>query len=127
MVLQLCNGFGDETKLQVLSRNVVQINDIYFAIFIVTSWLKQHSIQDVSKLVFLALASIVGTGFSVGSEFASVTSNADTSTALIVYNSSNGGLFYNSHGATPGFGVGGQFAVITGNPGLAATDFKMLV
>jgi Ca2+-binding RTX toxin-like protein len=83
----------------------------------------------LSKTTF-NLASAVTTGsdigFSVVSEFASVTSNADTSSAMIVYNSSTGGLFYNSNGSDVGFGSGGQFAVITGNPVLTATDFKLV-
>jgi Ca2+-binding RTX toxin-like protein len=80
----------------------------------------------LSKATFTLLTGVVGAGFSVGSEFASVTSNVDTSSAVIVYNSSTGGLFYNSNGSESGLGLGGQFAVITGNPTLAATDFKLV-
>jgi Ca2+-binding RTX toxin-like protein len=79
----------------------------------------------LSQATFTALSSILGDGFSVTSEFASVTSNGDTSNAWIVYDSSTGYLFYNPNGNAAGFGTGGQFAVITGNPVLLASDFKI--
>jgi Ca2+-binding RTX toxin-like protein len=81
---------------------------------------------SLSKSVFAALTSVIGSGFSVGSDFASVSSNADTSTALIVYNSTNGALFYNANGSTDGLGEGGQFAVLSGNPTLGASAFSIV-
>jgi Ca2+-binding RTX toxin-like protein len=77
----------------------------------------------LSKTTFTALASAIGAGFSVAEEFASVTSNADTNSALIVYNSNTGGLFYNQNGTTAGLGNGGQFAVLVGVADLAANNF----
>jgi Ca2+-binding RTX toxin-like protein len=79
----------------------------------------------LSKSTFTLLLSNIGDGFSTPGDFSAVTNSADTSSALIVYDSSSGGLFYNTNGATVGFGNGGQFAVITGNPVLAVTDFKV--
>ncbi|MGL6280895.1 MAG: hypothetical protein ACRC2J_00640, partial [Microcoleaceae cyanobacterium] len=38
---------------------------------------------------------------------------ASTSKAEIVYNSSNGKLFYNPNGAASGYGEGGFFALLT--------------
>jgi Ca2+-binding RTX toxin-like protein len=66
---------------------------------------------------FPALQSPVG-GKLLASEFAVVTndSQAGSSSAKIVYNSTNGNLFYNSNGATSGFGTGGQFARLSGSP-----------
>jgi Ca2+-binding RTX toxin-like protein len=57
--------------------------------------------------------------------FASVTSDqeAATSDATIVYNSTNGSLFYNQDGATDGFGSGGLFATLSSNPTLTVSDF----
>src|SRR5919199_242494 len=57
--------------------------------------------------------------------FASVTSDqqAATSEANIVYNSTNGSLFYNQYGVTDGFGSGGQFATLSPNLALTANDF----
>lgn len=57
--------------------------------------------------------------------FAVVSSDeiAGTSSGLIVYNSTTGGLFYNQNGVEAGFGTGGQFATLLGNPVLTAGDF----
>jgi hypothetical protein len=66
-------------------------------------------------------------GLTPGSfSFASVTSDqqAATSGATIVYNSTNGSLFYNQDGATDGFGSGGQFASLSPNLTLTANDFN---
>jgi Ca2+-binding RTX toxin-like protein len=81
----------------------------------------------------LVLSQSTFTGLSTGSslsaaDFATVTTDADaaTSTGLIVYNSNNGNLFYNQDRDTSGFGSGGQFASLTGNPGLAASNFTVV-
>lgn len=58
--------------------------------------------------------------------FASVTSDqqAAISEAKIVYNSTNGSLFYNQNGAMDSFGgAGGQFASLTPNLMLGVSDF----
>ncbi|MFN6538962.1 MAG: VCBS domain-containing protein [Nostoc sp. EkiNYC01] len=81
----------------------------------------------LDKTTFNAITSNAGTGFSNASEFAVI--NSDTTillgitTAEIIYNSSNGKLFYNQNGLLAGLGSGGQFATLTGAPSLAATDF----
>ncbi|MFN3927908.1 MAG: choice-of-anchor I domain-containing protein [Pseudanabaenaceae cyanobacterium] len=64
-------------------------------------------------------------GQPIGANFATVTSDAaaETSSALIVYNTGNGKLFYNQNGATAGFGTGGQFAVLNGLPTLTGANF----
>ncbi|NES66050.1 MAG: calcium-binding protein, partial [Okeania sp. SIO2D1] len=64
-------------------------------------------------------------GEDIGDEFATVESNGDaaSSEAIIVYNSSNGALFYNANGSDSGFGDGGQFATLTGTPSISAEDF----
>lgn len=80
------------------------------------------------KDMFTALTSTPGEGFSIPSEFAVVGSDtaARTSAADIVYNSVNGNLFYNPNGKAAGFGSGGQFAVLTGDPVLSSTDFVIM-
>ncbi|OKH15157.1 hypothetical protein FACHB389_35720 [Nostoc calcicola FACHB-389] len=81
----------------------------------------------LDKTTFNAITSNAGTGFSNASEFAVI--NSDTTillgitTAEIIYNSSNGKLFYNQNGILAGLGSGGQFATLTGAPSLVATDF----
>ena len=81
----------------------------------------------LDKTTFSKLTSTPGTGFSKGSEFATVTSDgaAATSGAFIVYNSANGKLFYNQNGSSSGFGSGSQFAALGGTPVLVASDFVM--
>ena len=63
-------------------------------------------------------------GEDIGDEFAIVGSNGDaaSSEAIVVYNSSNGALFYNANGSDGGFGDGGQFATLTGTPTISAED-----
>jgi serralysin len=61
------------------------------------------------------------------SVFGTVTDDvaAETSEAAIVYNTSNGKLFYNNNGLESGFGDGGQFANIFGKPALSAESFTL--
>jgi Ca2+-binding RTX toxin-like protein len=77
------------------------------------------------KNTFTALNSVVGKGFSVANEFALVKDDAAaaTSSALIVYNSSSGKLFYNENGIADGFGTGAHFVTLTNTLSLTATDF----
>ncbi|WGV23911.1 calcium-binding protein [Halotia branconii] len=79
----------------------------------------------LDKTTFIALQSLAGNGFSLSNEFAIVTSNtaAAISAAKIVYNQSSGSLFYNQNGLAAGFGTGANFANLTGNPSLTASDF----
>jgi Ca2+-binding RTX toxin-like protein len=85
----------------------------------------------LSKATFSALTSAIGSGFTTASEFAIVNKDTDaaTSSAIIVYNSTSGSLFYNSNGAAAGFGItpssGGIFARLTGNPGLTGASFTL--
>ncbi|MDZ8183502.1 MAG: calcium-binding protein [Nostoc sp. ChiSLP02] len=79
----------------------------------------------LSKKTFNVLTSKVGTGFSKSSEFAVVANDAAaaTSKAFIVYSQGTGNLFYNQNGSSGGFGTGGEFATLTNNPLLTATNF----
>jgi hypothetical protein len=81
----------------------------------------------LDKTTFTALTSIAGSGFSVLGEFAVVDSDAAAATtgAAIAYSSATGNLFYNSDGTADGLGSGGQFATLTGIPGLRAADFQI--
>jgi Ca2+-binding RTX toxin-like protein len=81
---------------------------------------------SLSKSTFTTLGSGIGYGFSIGSEFGWSYGAADTSSALVVYDRNTGGLFYNPNGAVAGYGGGGQFAVVTANPNLYATDFSII-
>jgi Ca2+-binding RTX toxin-like protein len=77
---------------------------------------------------FGSLGSAVGTGLSMASEFAIVTSDADAASSIaeIVYNSVNGNLFYNPNGSHPGFGTGALFATLVDAPTFVATDIEII-
>lgn len=84
----------------------------------------------LSKTTFASLQSGEGEGFSRGSEFAIVGSEAEVanSDALIVAvrGSTGTSLFYNANGAEAGLGVGAQFATLEGVTGdLSATNFAL--
>jgi glycerophosphoryl diester phosphodiesterase len=76
----------------------------------------------------MMVTSTAGIVFSTEGEFASV-ANHDAvarSTALIIYNSNDGSLYYNQNVAAEGFGTGGQFAVIDSKPNLTAQNFSIV-
>ncbi|MDB9485315.1 calcium-binding protein, partial [Dolichospermum circinale CS-537/01] len=79
----------------------------------------------LSKTVFDFLTSDVGIGLSDPSDFDYVNDDelAGDSTARIVYSLGSGSLFYNQDADTPGFGTGGQFAVVDF---LTADDFVII-
>jgi cysteinyl-tRNA synthetase, unknown class len=61
-------------------------------------------------------------------EFAIVNSRqaAASSSALVVYDSTSGNLFYNSNGSDRGFGDGANIANLSNRPNLTATDFILV-
>ncbi|MDZ8110074.1 MAG: hypothetical protein RM338_31375 [Nostoc sp. DedQUE12a] len=84
-----------------------------------------HSQNDkivLDKTTFTAITSNAGTGFSNASDFA-ITSLGALSSAVIVYDSVTGQLFYNPNGSAVGFGNGGLFATLQDAPTLTASDF----
>ena len=87
----------------------------------------QEDIIILDLTTFTAINSEPGTGFSIGDEFAVVNNDevAETSNAVIVYNSDNGNLFYNSNGSETGFGSGSQFATLLNSPLLELEDFVL--
>ncbi|MEB3342690.1 hypothetical protein [Okeania sp.] len=91
----------------------------------ITDFVPGQDIILLDKDTFTALTSVQGDGFSVTTEFAEVTTNAQvaTSGAFIVYNSTNGQLFYNANGSDPGLGGGANFATLTNEAEIDAGDF----
>ena len=77
--------------------------------------------QDKMVLYTNNFSGLIAANFS----FAIATSNDDaaSNSARIVYNSTNGSLFYNQNGDGSGFGSGGQFATLAPNLTLTANDF----
>jgi Ca2+-binding RTX toxin-like protein len=91
----------------------------------ITDFVKGSDKIILDKTTFTALQSSSGNGFSIVNEFAVVSSNAAAaiSSAKIVYNQSSGALFYNQNGVASGLGTGAEFANLTSNPLLSASDF----
>ncbi|NEP45215.1 MAG: calcium-binding protein, partial [Okeania sp. SIO2H7] len=63
----------------------------------------------------------------IETDFGTVTENSDaaTSDAIIVYNTTNGNLYYNPNGSAGAFGGGRQFATLVGAPDIDAGDFTI--
>lgn len=93
---------------------------------VLTDFKQIHSDRILlARRTFTAITSDKGEGFSVGSEFEVVDSDAAaaTSDAFVVYNETNGGLFYNPNGSNDGLGSGGLFAIFLDAPLLEESDF----
>lgn len=82
----------------------------------------------LDKGTFTALTSVVGDGFSVASELAVVDADAAAgdASALIVYSTESGTLFYNENGPDAGLGRGGPFAELDDVEVVAARDFTLI-
>ncbi|MGD1805261.1 DUF4347 domain-containing protein [Dapis sp. BLCC M126] len=91
----------------------------------ITDFAPEKDIIMLDKSTFTGITSDSGTGFSVDTEFAIVTSDSDAeiSPAFIVYNINNGRLFYNANGTEAEFGSGGEFANLTNTPSISEDDF----
>jgi Ca2+-binding RTX toxin-like protein len=87
----------------------------------INDFMTNQDLIGLSKATFTLLSD------NFASLFGTVADNAaaETSGAAIIYNTSNGGLFYNTDGATSGFGTGGQFASLFGQPTLSARNFVL--
>uniref|UniRef100_UPI0037C05698 calcium-binding protein n=1 Tax=Chamaesiphon sp. VAR_69_metabat_338 TaxID=2964704 RepID=UPI0037C05698 len=103
--------FGDGTLFNAASLGIDRINDFAPG---------EDSI-GLNKATFNLFNQDFGSNFAIVTDDAS----AATSTAAIVYNSGSGSLFYNTNGIDVGFGDGGQFASLFGQPALSACDFKL--
>jgi serralysin len=103
--------FGDCTPFSSAALGIDRIND--FTV--------DEDLIGLSKATFTNLCD------DLASVFGTVTDDvaAETSAASIVYNTSNGKLFYNNNGLESGFGDGGQFANIFGKPALSAESFTL--
>jgi Ca2+-binding RTX toxin-like protein len=118
----LLSGSGNDTLTGGAGNDRFDFNPGFVSSFasmgvdIITDFTSGSDQMYLSKLVFSGLTTI---------NFANVTSDqlAATSSANIVYNSTNGNLFYNPDGVTDGFGSGGLFAMLAPNLTLAVTDF----
>jgi serralysin len=104
--------FGDCTPFKAASLGVDRIND----------FTPGEDLIGLSKATFNLFKRDFASNFAIVTDDAS----AETSTAAIVYDTSNGKLFYNTNGSDAGFGDGGQFASLFGQPALSVQDFKLI-
>jgi Subtilase family/RTX calcium-binding nonapeptide repeat (4 copies) len=104
--------FGDGTPFKEASLGVDRIND----------FTPGEDLIGLSKATFTNLCQDFASNFATVTDDAS----AETSATAIVYNTSNGKLFYNTNGVNAGFGDGAQFASLFGQPALSAQDFKLV-
>jgi serralysin len=80
-------------------------------------------------MIGLSKTTFAGLTNNLANVFGTVTDDAAAavSQALLVYNTSNGSLTYNTNGAAAGLGdAGGQIASVFGQPTLTARDFKLV-
>lgn len=94
----------------------------------ITDFDKKNDKIMLSKSTFTALLSERSDDWIKRGEFASVSSDADASVSqsLIVYNKKNGHLFYNENGTLGGFGGGGLFAQLQGQPALSPQNLLII-
>jgi serralysin len=76
----------------------------------------------------LSKATFTKLGVDLIGDFSTVTDDAAAATSIeaIVYNTSNGHLFYNTNGSIEGFGDGGQFATLFDLPTLSDRSFTLI-
>jgi serralysin len=103
--------FGDNLPFNTAALGIDRINDL----------------TPGEDLIGLSKATFGSLGQDLASAFGTVADDAGaaTSTASIVYNTSNGKLFYNNNGSQDGFGDGGQFASVFNKPALSAENFTL--
>lgn len=127
----LVGGFGNDTLLNYSGSDldVFDTGRVFSTSTIGIDSIAGFTIGEdkivLDKTTFNNLTSAVGNGFSVASEFTRVTTDTDasSSSALIVFNSTSGALFYNQNGIDDGFGTGGQFATISSASSLDTINF----
>ena len=126
-------GAGDDTLTggASIDRFIFNTNDEFdsddIGVDDITDFVPQQDKILLDKSTFTTITSNSGIGFSLDAEFAIVTSDSDaeTSEAVIVYNSNNGKLFYNANGTDSEFGSGGEFANLTNTPSISEDDFLL--
>jgi serralysin len=104
--------FGDDALFNTSSLGIDRINDFTLG----------------EDLIGLSKATFANLGADLASTFGTVADDAavGNSGSSIVYNTSNGKLFYDANGANEGFGDGGQFASLFNTPALSVENFTLV-
>jgi serralysin len=88
----------------------------------ITDFSPAEDLIGLSRTTFPSLGKDLNDSLGIVTDDAAVAA----SESLIVYNSNNGNLFYNSNGAVDGLGEGGYFANLINQPVLSAENFVLL-
>jgi serralysin len=104
--------FGDTAPFNTAALGIDRINDF----------------TPGKDLIGLSKATFANLGAELASAFGTVADDAaaESSAFSIVYNTSNGKLWYNTNGADAGFGDGGQFASLFEQPAISANNFTLV-
>ncbi|MGD1807850.1 calcium-binding protein [Dapis sp. BLCC M126] len=128
-------GTGNDTLIggASIDRFIFNTNDEFdleeLGVDEISDFVPGQDIILLDQTTFTAITSDSGEGFSLDGEFTRVTSDAEaeTSAGIIVYNSSNGKLFYNANGTETEFGSGGEFANLANLASISENDFFLRV
>ena len=122
----LVGGSGDDTLTGGMGSDRYRFSATFSSLGVdsITDF-ESSDVLELSQAIF-GLSGVVGANI-VASEFASVSSltAAETSGALIVYNSNDGSLYFNANGSEAGLGTGGLFAELDNTFNLSASDIEL--
>jgi serralysin len=104
--------FGDKNPFTASALGVDRIND----------FVAGKDLIGLSQQTFSLLSKNIASHFGTVADDAAAAINA----AAIVYNTTNGKLFYNTNGIEAGFGEGSQFVSLFNQPTLSAESFILV-
>ena len=85
------------------------------------------STKDKDKVqISSSVFGLSGTGTFKIAKNLSALDKLSKSTTQFIYSKADGGLYFNQNGVTPGFGSGGIFAVLEGNPTLGTKNVSVV-
>jgi Ca2+-binding RTX toxin-like protein len=132
----LVSGSGNDTLTGGVGNDVFAFDRTFGSIGYDANTVGTATITDFTKGEdTIGVSSDLFGGFGyygqlVASDFASVTNDAEFAAAAIgsakiIYNSTDGGLFFNANGAEAGLGAGSQFATVKGAATLSHSDIQV--
>jgi uncharacterized delta-60 repeat protein len=119
---------GADTLTGGLGKDIFQLTNAQNGLFDrITDFVVGTDKISLSRSSFSALSTLAGTSLDLKLEFAVVGSApaAETSNALIVYNTADRSLTYNPNGTAVGLGSGGIIAKLDGTVTLSGDDFQI--
>jgi uncharacterized delta-60 repeat protein len=119
---------GADTLTGGLGKDIFELTNSQSGLFDrITDFVVGSDKISLSRSSFSALSTLAGTSLDLKLEFAVVGSApaAETSNALIVYNTADRSLTYNTNGTAVGLGSGGIIAKLDGTVTLSSNDFQI--